>query len=110
MKPCIFFELKNLIFYHFCKIWKFNIPCDVIKSNLGLKGVIFAYYIPTAIKRSNSTTMIFLRLVIHFSDQFFKIVILWPIHNPSVWRHSKIELKETQICTFSTNGENGQNP
>ena len=54
--------------------------------------------------------MVFLRLVIHFSDQFFKIVILWPIHNPSVWRHSKIELKEAQICTFSTSGEKRSKP
>ena len=54
--------------------------------------------------------MVFLRLVIHFSDQFFKIVILWPIHNPSVWRHSKIELKQAQICTFSTNSEKRSKP
>ena len=54
--------------------------------------------------------MVFLRLVIHFSDQFFKIVILWPIHNPSVWHHSKIGSKGAQICTSSTNGEKRPEP
>ena len=77
----MFFDVKNLIFFHFSKIWKFNDPCDVIKSKLGLKGAKFVCCIPTVIKRSNSITMVFLRLAIHFSDQFFIIVILWPIPN-----------------------------
>ena len=37
----MFFDVKNLIFCHFSKIWKFNDPCDVIKSKLGLKGAKF---------------------------------------------------------------------
>ena len=37
-KPCIFFEVKNLIFHPFSKIRKFNNPCDVIKSKLGQEG------------------------------------------------------------------------
>ena len=38
LEPYIFFEVKNLIFRHFSKIWKFSNPCDVIKSNLGQKS------------------------------------------------------------------------
>ena len=92
-----FFEVKNLIFRYFCKIWKFNNPCDVIKSILGQKGAKLVYYIATVMKRSNLITMDFLRLVIHFWGQFSKTVILWPIPNCSFWRHSIIVSKETQI-------------
>ena len=38
LEPYIFFEVKNLIFYDFSKIWKSNNPCDVIKSKLGQKA------------------------------------------------------------------------
>ena len=55
----MFHEVKNLIFRHFSKIWKFNNPCDVIKSKLGQKGAKFVYYIPTVTERSNSITMVF---------------------------------------------------
>ena len=50
---------------------------------LGQKEAKFVYYTPTVIKRSNSITLVFARLVIHFRDQFFKTVILWPIPNTS---------------------------
>ena len=110
MEPYIFFEVKNLIFCHFSTVWKFNSPCDSIKSKLGQKEIKVVYYIPTVIKRSNLITMVFSRIVIHFSDQFFKIVMWWPIHNPSVWRHSKIGSKEAQICTSSTVGEKRSKP
>ena len=42
-EPCIFFKMKSLIFRHFLKIWKFNNPCDVIRSKLGQKGTKFLY-------------------------------------------------------------------
>ena len=45
--------------------------------------------------------MVFSRLVIYFCDQLFKIVLLWPIRNPSVRRHSKTGSKEAQICISS---------
>ena len=49
---CIFggekFDLPSLF-----QIWKFNNPCDVVKSKLVWKGTKFIYYIPTVIKRSN---------------------------------------------------------
>ena len=48
LEPCVFFEVKNLIFRYFSKIRKFNISCDVIKSKLGQKKVKF---IPTVIKK-----------------------------------------------------------
>ena len=44
------FEVNNLIFCYFSKIWKFNNPCEVIKSKLGQKGPNFYYYILTVIK------------------------------------------------------------
>ena len=97
LKPCMFFEVKNLIFRNFPKIWKFNNSCDVIKSILGQKGSKFVYYIATVMKRSNLITMDFLRQVIHFWGQFSKTVILWPIPNYSFWRHSITGSKETQI-------------
>ena len=37
LEPYIFFEVKNLIFRHFSKIWKFSNPCDIINSNLRQK-------------------------------------------------------------------------
>ena len=52
--------------------------------------------------------MVFPRSVIHFWDQFFKNVI-WPIPNPSFWRHSKFGAKEAEICLSNTIGENGHN-
>ena len=45
---------------------EFNNPCDVIKPNLGQKETKIVYYIQTVIKRSNSITTVFSRLVIHF--------------------------------------------
>ena len=51
LESCIFFEVKNLIFHHFSKIWKFNNPCNIIKSRLGQKGTKFVCYVPTVIKR-----------------------------------------------------------
>ena len=65
-----FFEVKMLIFCHFSKIWKFKIPCGVIKSKLGPKGVKFLHYIPTVIKRSTSIILVFSRLQFHFWDVF----------------------------------------
>ena len=62
LEPCIFFKVKKLIFCHFSKIWKFKIPCDVIKSKLGQKWVKFLHYIPTVIKRSTSIILVFSRL------------------------------------------------
>ena len=106
LESFIFFEMKNSIFCHFFKIWKFNNPRDMIKSKLGQKRTEFVSYIPTVITRSDSTTMDFSRLVIHFWDQF----VIWPIHNPSFWRHSKIRSKEPQIWISSIIGKKGQNP
>ena len=81
------------------------------KAKIGPKwGQICTLYIPTVMKRSNSMIIIFSRLVIHFWDQFFKTVILWPIPNPSFWRHSKVGSKETEICISSTNGEEKSKP
>ena len=83
------FDVKSFIFRHFFKIWKFSNTCDVIKS--GQKEVKSVYDIPTVVNRSNSITAVFSRLVIPFWDQFLKIVILWPIPNPSFWRHSWVK-------------------
>ena len=47
----------------------------------------------------------FLRLVIPFWDQVFKIMI-WLIPNPSFWCHSNIGSKETQMCVSNTICEN----
>ena len=82
LEPLIFLEVKSLIFRHFSKIWKCNNLCDVMKTKLVQEGPKFVYYNPTVIKRSNSITAVFYRLVIHFWDQFFKIVILWPFLIP----------------------------
>ena len=106
LEPCIFFEKTNLIFCHFSKIWEFNNLCDVIKSKLGQKDAKFVYYIiPTVIKRSNLIMLVFSRLLVYFWDQFFKIVILCPIPNPSFSVSSKIVSKEVQSCIYSTIGE-----
>ena len=82
LEPWIFFEEKNMIFRHFSNIWKFNNPCDVIKSRLGQKGVTFVYYIPTEIRRSYSITMVFSRLVIHSWDQFLRLWYYGPFLIP----------------------------
>ena len=105
LEPWVFFEGKCLIFHHFLNISKFNNLRDVIKSKLGQKGSTFVYYIPTEIRRPYSITIFFLRSVIHSWDQFFKIVILWPILNSSFWRYSKIGSTKAQICISSTIGE-----
>ena len=89
VKSFIFRHAKSFIFRHFSKIWKFSNTCDVIKS--GQKEVKSVYDIPTVINRSNSITTVFSRLVIPFWDQFLKTVILWPIPNPSFWRHSWVK-------------------
>ena len=82
LRTMYIFKVKNLIFHHFSKIWKFSSPCNVTKWTLGQKVAKFVQ-ICTVIKRSNSIAIVFLRLVIHFWEQFFKIMILWPIPNPS---------------------------
>ena len=106
LESCLFFlRWKIWFFIIFSKIWDFNNPCDVIKLKLSHKWAIFVYSIPTVIKRSNSVTMFFFRLVIPFWDQAFKIMI-WPIPNPSFWCHSNIGSKETQICVSNTICEN----
>ena len=88
------FDLPSL--FQSLEIW-WSLWCYKVK--IGSKGVKFVYYIPIVTKRSNSITMAFARLVIHFWDQYFKIVILWPIPNPSLW------LKEAQICVSSAVSE-----
>ena len=45
--------------------------------------------------------MVFSRLLIRFWDRIFKTEILCLIYNPSFWSHSKIGLKEGQICIYS---------
>ena len=62
----------------FCHISKFgNLTFFVvIKSKLGQKGVKFVYCIPSVIKRSNSVTMVFSSLVIHFCDHSLKLGIM----------------------------------
>ena len=109
-EPYIFFEVKSFIFRRFSKIWKFSDHCEVIKSKLGQTGTKFEYYIPTAIKISNSVTMSFTRLRIHFWDQSSKTVILWPIPNPSLWRHARTASKDAQICISSTIGKKRWKP
>ena len=100
LEPCTFFEVEDLIFQHFSKIWKFNNPCDVKKSKLGQKGAKFVYYIPTAIKKWNCIAMSFSRLVIHFWDQFVKTVIYGPFLI-LVLTSFKIRSKEAHICRSS---------
>ena len=81
-----FFEIRQSLWHHEVKI--------------GPKGTKFIYYIPTVIKKTNSITVVFSRLIIHFWDRFFKTVILWPIPNPSLLRHFNIRSKEIRICIY----------
>ena len=81
-----FLEIRQSLWHHEVKI--------------GPKGTKFIYYIPTVIKKTNSITVVFSRLVIHFWDRFFKTVILWPIPNPSLLRHFNIMSKEIRICIY----------
>ena len=74
------------------------------------KGAKPVYYIPTVIKRSNSITMAFSRLVTDFWDQFLKIMILWIILNTSFWRHSKVGSQDAQICISRAIGEESSKP
>ena len=91
LEPCIFLQDRNKKLRH---NW-------AIKSTLGQKVTKTVYYIQPVIKRSNSINMFFWRLAIHFWDNLFKITILRPIPNPSLWCHSKIGSEETEICTSS---------
>ena len=83
-----FFEVKNLIFRHLFKIWKFNNSSDVIKSKLAQKEAEFVYYITTVIK-TVIKLWCFSRLVIHFWEQYFK---LW-YHDPFLIPRSDCILK-----------------
>ena len=102
--------MKNSIFRHFSKILKFNNPCDVKKSKLGQNGAKFVYYIRTVLKRSNSITMVFSRLVIHFQDWCSETVILWSIPNPSFWHHSKTGQKRPKFVHLVLLIKKSQNP
>ena len=74
LELCVFFEVKNLTFHHFSKIWKFNNTWESIKSKLAQKGAKFVLYVWTVLKRPNSIT-IFFKVVIHVWDQFCKDIM-----------------------------------
>ena len=74
------------------------------------KGAKFLYYTPAVIKQIKFNNYGFSEVSNSFLGSFFKVVISWPIPNPSFWRNSKIRSKEGQICISSTICEKGDKP
>ena len=67
------FRNEQFDLHKFFKLWKFNNPSKVIKAKLGQKrGEIRTCIIPPVIKRSNSITIFFCRLVIQLYTIFLK--------------------------------------
>ena len=87
-----FFKVKSLFLVNFPKL---NNLCDVINSDLDQKDLDFVYYISTVAEKSSSITLGLFTL--HFWGQFFKIMKLWAIPNPLMWRHPKFGQKESKF-------------
>ena len=96
----------NHLYFVRWKIWSsfiFGNSAILVTSwsqNWAKRNQVYILYSNCDKKKTNSIAMVFSRLVIHFWDQFFKTVILWPIPNPSLLRHFNIRSKEIRICIY----------
>ena len=75
-------------------------------SQIWVKNEPYLYTLFQLWEKDQIYKLFFFSLVIPFWNQMFKIVILWPIPNPSFWCHSIVGSKETQICISNTICEN----